>query len=212
MGFFLRRRMLIVFSLVGISLLGFFLLSNLHHKRVENGEFWGLRIGDTKSETLARLRTNANFNRVGFLYLDGALYSFRNLESFEQLDDNSKFELSTGSLFGGWLSAEIEDGVVSNVRSDRWRWRRVLWIGQSSDEAYEVVRRLVARCEGIVLHIGQGDSEYISLHAVEDSPQILDRSDLWTVKPIDTEIILRLIFVDEKLAEIDYRNYFVELP
>jgi len=206
------RNWIIALAIGGLILvIGLAVLKTSHFKHIKSGEFEGLRIGDTKIETLARIKLRADVRSISFKTTQTGLYSVRNIENIDRLVLDGLVNLNSFSLFGGWADIEISQGIVVRLEGNRRRLMRPFHSGQSSEEVKEALIKVLQSSDQTFLHVGRDYETQEVLSDIFDNSQIVQDSDRWLFR-LSISRFMELIFVNGYLTDIFYINNFGETP
>lgn len=186
-------------------------IARLHHRVIVSGQFLGLEIGATKEAVVRAISEGERFSYGELLYCKGVSVTRRNLRDLQKLMESEVVALSASrSIF----EFEMKDGRVFKVREGIHHLDLGIQAGQTLTELESVLADVLRKDRYAVAYSLPYCVERFSSADLRfpEKRKFWEISDIWSLGENDRYARSRLFFVDNILVEIDFRNYFTELP
>lgn len=186
-------------------------IARLHHRVIVSGQFLGLEIGATKEAVARSILDSNRFNSIGLWYCGGVSVTRRNIGDLRKVTANPVIAISTSKYIAEFeVKGSVITKVQEGVRNHNFEFRP----GQSLSELENFLKGVLKNDAYAVVYAPPFCGQDVSLDDLnsDSTRTLLAESDIWNLGEIKRYTTLRLFFVDNILVEIDFRNYFTELP
>lgn len=200
----------IALAITGLMIAGL-IVAHLHHRVIVSGKFLGLEIGATKESVAMAISEGNRFSYGELLYCKGMSVTRRNLRDLKKLIEGQVIALSTSRLN---VEFEVRNAKVFRVRDGVQDVHSSGQSGQTLTEFANDLADTLRKDRYAVAYSPPYCVERFSSANIQnpEKRKFWENSNIWNIGESDRYTRSRLFFVDNILVEIDFRNYFTELP
>ncbi|MBT2132694.1 hypothetical protein [Aliiroseovarius lamellibrachiae] len=207
---------------VVLTLIIITMLFAVFHKRiVRRGSFDGFVIGESKQDILMQLHDRPDLSVIDIFDPMQFSISKGELDRIDRFDGVEAIQVWGPGVSGIFF---LSDARVDKVNSDLLAGEfDAITVGTSlsnlKDELRnfldkDALRGAMSRVRGYRPDLMRifVDAKVQTLQSDPEAIGWLMKQDIWSLKALNSYKRYRLFFLDNKLKEIEYTNYFVELP
>lgn len=200
-----------VFIMMVVLITLIMLFSRLHHRTVKQGELYGLQIGASKEELIEAVSESDRFYGGEFLYCNGVAVTHRNVEDLPKVMGSPSIMVLSGKFN---IEFQVDNGLIVNASGASNLPDLVFQVGQSASRIEEFILGVLGNEKDAVAFTGPMCLEGFSVENLQrgEKQKYWEQSDIWMLGERKRFTVFKLFFSDNKLIEIDYRNYFTEVP